>query len=189
MHFSRELGAQCLVHVYGRANLPRRWRASGALTRPGTIRQQMRELGMARACDLMVPKHAYEILRFREFFHFRASAARDAPAPRLSAFPKVCKQPAITGCSWRLDELQNFLRGNIKKSLSFFANLSFCRSALRVPDIKIYVYTYIFARTSLHFAYFEKEHKNTSHLILAIFYSLIQMLACIHIEHMQIFLQ
>jgi hypothetical protein len=31
------------------------------------------------ACDLMVPKHAYEILRFREFFHFRASAATPLP--------------------------------------------------------------------------------------------------------------
>lgn len=67
---------------------------------PGTIRRQMRERkrpGIARACDLMVPKHAYEILQFREFFHFRAGVA--TPPSRLPVSSEGCVNTAITDCS------------------------------------------------------------------------------------------
>jgi len=49
VHFSREFGAT--MSRSRRANLPRRWRASDALTRPGTIRQQMREPDSLRALN------------------------------------------------------------------------------------------------------------------------------------------
>lgn len=47
------------------------------------------------ACDLMVPKHAYEILRFREFFHFRAGVATPPPCRSLPSVNIV-----ITDCCW-----------------------------------------------------------------------------------------
>jgi len=95
--------AQCL-RVHAERELPSAMACEQRINAPRTIRQQMRdrererkrekERGWhrARACGLMVPKHAYEISRFREFFHFRAAAATPPllpflhpPRPRLAS--------------------------------------------------------------------------------------------------------
>lgn len=92
------------------ASHPQRWRAVGALTRPCTIRQQMREPSSSRAPS---ERTAWRSLntptKFRDsanFFYFRASVAMPLDgftSYSLPSFSDVRTSAAITSRCWRLN--------------------------------------------------------------------------------------
>lgn len=112
VHFSREFGRNNVS--FTASEPPSTMACERCINAPGhnsPANERARFSASAEwACDLMVPKHAYEILRFREFFHFRASAA--TPLPLAERWAKT----TITSFFWRLAPTE-FLAGKHEKAL------------------------------------------------------------------------